>query len=421
MSASAGTRMKVMIVGGGMITHDQLLPSLYHLERRGAIGPIAVCALSSGPLRTLAAAPQFGEAFPGQSFRPLPALDEPPEKMFPELYKEAVAALPPRQLVVVAVPDQFHFPVIKAALECDQHVLTVKPLVLHYAEAVEIERLARDKGLLVGVEYHKRFDRRSLDARGQYRRGRFGRIRLRRGEARRAVLLPPLELSKLVCQGEQRPLHVHRLPLRGPGLLHHRAAPRRGRGPRRRRQVPQRERRLPLVGRTGCLGERGGPQRGQRPGLSGRGAGDERSRIVHVLRGTELRRPPPPRRPVPRRQPRLCRSPVGAAFRFVSPDYFRLVPWEGEGLRPVGYGYDSVEAIVEAANAVNAAAAGLGDAAALAARRRVLEEIDRRGILATPANSSVNELVVEAARMSIGESGRHVVIDYHPAPAVRWR
>ena len=33
--------------------------------------------------------------------------------------------------------------------------------------------------------------------------------------------------------------------------------------------------------------------------------------------------------------------------------------------------------------------------------RQVLEEIDRRGILATPANSSINELVVEAARLSI--------------------
>ena len=36
---------------------------------------------------------------------------------------------------------------------------------------------------------------------------------------------------------------------------------------------------------------------------------------------------------------------AGAAYRYVSPDYFRLVAWEADGLKPVGYGYDSIEAI----------------------------------------------------------------------------
>ena len=33
-------RPQVLIVGGGMITHDQLLPSLYHLQRKGRVGEI---------------------------------------------------------------------------------------------------------------------------------------------------------------------------------------------------------------------------------------------------------------------------------------------------------------------------------------------------------------------------------------------
>jgi len=37
---------QVLIVGGGMITHDQLLPSLYQLQRKGRIGEISVCALN---------------------------------------------------------------------------------------------------------------------------------------------------------------------------------------------------------------------------------------------------------------------------------------------------------------------------------------------------------------------------------------
>jgi hypothetical protein len=112
---------------------------------------------------------------------------------------------------------------------------------------------------------------------------------------------------------------------------------------------------------------------------------------------------------------------AGAAFRYVSPDYFRLVPWEGEGLKPVGYGYDSIEALVQATMRVNAAGEGLSGEKALGRRREVLEEIDHRGILATPANSSINELVTEAARLSIAHGGKHATIDYAPIPSVRWR
>ena len=153
-----------------MITHDQILPSLYHLQRLGAIGPIRICALNSAPAAGLGRSPAVSpRRFPGRRSRRCPALDEPPERMFPTCSRRRSPRCRAGNLVVVAVPDHFHDPVIRAALEHDQHVLTVKPLVLKYAEAVEIEKLATAKGLFVGVEYHKRFDRRALDARGLYR------------------------------------------------------------------------------------------------------------------------------------------------------------------------------------------------------------------------------------------------------------
>jgi hypothetical protein len=74
---------------------------------------------------------------------------------------------------------------------------------------------------------------------------------------------------------------------------------------------------------------------------------------------------------------------------------------------------------VLAALRVNAAAAGLDGQDALAKRRDILEDIDRRGIIATPANSSINELVTEAARLSITQHGRQIAIDYAGVPAVR--
>ncbi|MCX6830514.1 MAG: hypothetical protein NT028_00015, partial [candidate division Zixibacteria bacterium] len=87
----------------------------------------------------------------------------------------------------------------------------------------------------------------------------------------------------------------------------------------------------------------------------------------------------------------------------------------GEGLKPVGYGYDSVEASILSALQVNAAGSDL------AARQKVIRQIDARGIVATPANSSINELVTEAVRLSIQRDGAPAVIDYGDKPAARLR
>jgi hypothetical protein len=112
---------------------------------------------------------------------------------------------------------------------------------------------------------------------------------------------------------------------------------------------------------------------------------------------------------------------AGTMFRFVSPDYFRLVPWEGPGLKPVGYGFESIEALLLAARKVQAAGHGLPAEEGLAARRQILTEINERGLLATAANSWINELVTEAARLSIQSDGQPVTIQYEPAPGVRRR
>jgi hypothetical protein len=103
-------------------------------------------------------------------------------------------------------------------------------------------------------------------------------------------------------------------------------------------------------------------------------------------------------------------------FKYVNPDYYRLVPWDGPGLKPVGYGYDSIEAIILAAGDVEAKTAKLSGDAALAERRKLLAEIDARGILATPQNSAINEQVIEAARASIRAGGKAVRIEHEPTP-----
>jgi predicted dehydrogenase len=407
--------LDIVIVGGGMITHDQILPSIYHLERRGEVGTIGICALNSPPLRTLAAEPAFAEAFPGQSFTPYPALDTPDAEMHPESYKDVIAAMPPRNMVVVAVPDHFHDPVIRFALEHDQHVMTVKPLVLTHHQAVEIERLALGRGLFVGVEYHKRFDRRSLEARRQYRAGRLGEFRS--GDCR---LVEPYyyrhsNFQNWFTKENTDPFtyigcHYVDLVWFITGLKPVEVTVRGVEGRFPNGNVGY----LWSVGHVvwengavlGVLNGLGYPDEGagtNDQGICLYGEGDDCGTILKhddQFRGCSYG---------------YADKASGAAFRYINPDYFRLVPWQGDGLRPVGYGYDSIEANVQSALAVNAADDNL------AARQEVLRQIDRRGIVATPANSSINELVTEAVRLSIQRDGAPAVIDYGDKPAARLR
>jgi D-galacturonate reductase len=408
-------QIDVVIVGGGMITHDQLLPSIYHMQRRGEVGKIQICALGAAPLRELAEEESFAEAFPGQSFEPLPALDTPDDRMFPDGYKQLIDQLAPRNLVVVAVPDHLHGSVIRYALEHDQHVLTVKPLVLKYDEAIELEKLALDRGLFVGVEYHKRFDRRSLEARRQYRDGRLGEFRC--GEAR---LVEPYyyrysNFQNWFTKENTDPFtyigcHYVDLVWFITGLKPVEVTVRGTEGTFPNGNVGYMWSQGHVVWENGAvlgvLNGLGYPDEGagtNDQGITMYGEGENCGTIIKhndQFRGCSYG---------------YSDKKVGAAFRYINPDYFRLVPWQGDGLKPVGYGYESVEASVLAAIEVNTA----GDD--LAARAKIVRAIDDKGIIATPSNSSINELVTEAVRLSILADGQPAVIDWEGTPSVRLR
>ena len=352
----------------------------------------------------------------------MPPLDEPPDRMHAELFREAIREMGPGNLVVVAVPDHVHHAVIREALDHGQHVLAVKPLVLKYAQAVEIERLAHERGLFVGVEYHKRFDRRSLEARLQYRRGRFGEFRC--GEAR---MIEPYyyrhsNFQNWFTKENSDPFtyvgcHYVDLVYFITGLRPVEVSVRGVEGTFPNGNVGYLWSSGQVVWENGavlsvCNGL-GYPDEG--PGTNDQGLslycdGPNCGALVHhddQYRGVSHG---------------YVDRLAGSMFRYVSPDYFRLAPWEGDGLRPMGYGYDSIEALVHAARRVHAAGPpGASAAEALRQRQAVLSDIDRRGILATPANSFINELVTEAARLSVAHQGRHVRIDYGDVPAVRFR
>ncbi len=381
--------MQVTLIGGGMIAHDQILPTFYQLQRQGRIGAINVCDRRAESLAALAAAPNLVRAFPEQSFTP---------RLEP--FTEVIAALPPEQLVVVAVPDAAHYEVVMTALRHQQHVLCVKPLVLTVSQSIEIENEASARGLMVGVEYHKRFDDRSLMARRRYQAGSFGEFKLGTAcllekwyyrhsnfqnwftcdssDAFTYIGCHYVDLVAFITGLTPKAVSVYgikdKFPNGNEGWLWTDARV--------------------LWSNGACLNVQnalGFPDAG--PGTNTQGltmycsTGEVGAWINHSdsYRGLQYC---------------YTQNPGGdgaTTYAEPSPDYFQYLDLGGPGLTPVGYGYRSVAYIAERASELQ----GLP----LDARRALLRQWDEAGIMATPANSRYNEAVVEAARASIQQDG----------------
>jgi predicted dehydrogenase len=360
-----------LVIGGGMITHDQILPSLLHMRRIGRVGAIEVCARRQETLDTLAAAWFLQAAFPAITY-----FDS------TQPYQERIAALPKRSIVFIATPDPVHHEMAMAALEADQHVICVKPLALTVAHAQEIETAARARGLFVGIEYHKRFDDRSLIARRAYREGKFGDLRLgharllekwnyrnsnfqnwftrENSDAFTYIGCHYVDLVAFITGLTPVAVSIFGIPDRFPngneGYLWTDA-----------RVLWNNGACLNVQNALGYPDAAPGPNtQGLTMYCSGSGNG---ALIDHSdqYRGLKY-------------------SYGDGQYAEPSADYFQYVEWSGPGLKPVGYGYRSIEALVEACE----------------------EGAERNELLATPANSTYNEAVIEAARKSIVRGGETV-------------
>jgi len=73
-------------------------------------------------------------------------------------WDDMLQAHPDLDVLIVATPDHLHTAPIMAALRNGTHVVAEKPLCLSVQEADEIIALAETRGLIVGVDMHKRYD-----------------------------------------------------------------------------------------------------------------------------------------------------------------------------------------------------------------------------------------------------------------------
>ena len=159
-----------LVVGGGMITREVVLPTLCQLQRSGEIGDIAVCSRRG---RTLAG---LREMYPNQPFRSYPEESADPEESFPGLYKRAIEDLPPGGMVLVATPDHLHTPVVLHALDHGKHCVVQKPLCLKTDELFAIRNAADAQAMYVLTDYHKRHDPAVRSARHRFRKGDLGEM-----------------------------------------------------------------------------------------------------------------------------------------------------------------------------------------------------------------------------------------------------
>ncbi len=82
----------------------------------------------------------------------------------PQAYLRAMDALDAGDVAIVFTPDDTHFEIGKAAIERGLHVLLAKPPVKTLAHHRELVDLAAQKGVLAGVEVHKRWNPIYADA-----------------------------------------------------------------------------------------------------------------------------------------------------------------------------------------------------------------------------------------------------------------
>lgn len=395
----------VLLIGAGMIAHDQILPALLQMRREGVIAEVSVCSQRNRSVQALAEAPALTRAFPDVAFRALLAPRSALDERHPGHYREALRTLPSRSVVVVAVPDMLHREVVLACLRAGHHVCCVKPLVLEVEHSREIERAARRRGLLVAIDYHKRFDPRSVMARDRYRDGRFGEFRLgtarlmekwhyrdsnfqnwfstRNTDAFVYIGCHYVDLVHFITGLLPTAVSVHGIQDAFPngtmGYLWTDA-----------RVLWENGACLNVQNSLGYPDAAPGPNtQGMTLYCTGSGRGaflehSDQDRGIAYSYG------------------RAADGPGETHYSQPSPDYFLYQDLGGTGMVPTGYGVRSIRRIVEEAARIETCAP------TAAARARCLDRIDEAALLATPANSRYNEAVCEAARQSLREGGRLV-------------
>ncbi|WKB54044.1 oxidoreductase [Eleftheria terrae] len=89
---------------------------------------------------------------------------------------QALVDRPDVQLVVIATPNDTHFPLARAALLAGKHVVVDKPFTVTLQEARDLDELAQRQGRLLSVFHNRRWDSDFLTLKALLASGELGRV-----------------------------------------------------------------------------------------------------------------------------------------------------------------------------------------------------------------------------------------------------
>src|SRR5262245_40646069 len=145
-------RLRAGMVGLGMIFDDTYRPLFEQLHAEGLYGRdfgLVDVELAAVATRTGSRAERYKKSAPGRiaDFASFAG-----NEGVRQLVADGVDA------VCIATPDDRHFEAARLALDAGKHVLIEKPSVLRLQELDELDAIARQRGVLAKVVYHKLAD-----------------------------------------------------------------------------------------------------------------------------------------------------------------------------------------------------------------------------------------------------------------------
>lgn len=102
--------------------------------------------------------------------------------------------------VAIATPDHLHAAVITAAVEHHLHVMSQKPLDVDSTRAAALVKACEDAGLLLYVDFHKRFDPAHIRLREDIAAGRLGRLQYGHVHMEDKIIVPVQWLKRWAAQ-----------------------------------------------------------------------------------------------------------------------------------------------------------------------------------------------------------------------------
>jgi predicted dehydrogenase len=396
-------RLNALVIGGGMISQEVIIPTLIQERRRGIVGDLHISALNAAIIK------QCQELFPGEAFfgYPDPARYS-LEDSQPALYREAMGKLGPHAVVIVATPDHLHTNMTLEAIAGGYDVIVMKPLCLKVNEAHQVIAAAEKSKRYVATDYHKRMDRAVRLARYRVRRGDLGEMLHGHAWIEEPKYMP-LKYFRLWAH-ESSPFEyvgVHYVdawyfitglrPKRVAAFGQKKFLPSTGSDAYDAVQavIEWEDGSVLWVQTSWVCSEKNSAMTNQGLQISGTKGeywADHKFRNLHILTDDE-------------------------GFQQINPNFFKHYDsWETDGgIEYVGYGFESISRWLRDIQTLHMETESMSEADALAYRARKLDEWEA-GQRPLPRQALVGVAVNEAVRLSLANGSRYVVFDEGFAP-----